>query len=75
MTMKMTMCEFVHGLSCEEGCKLIAEHLEIVRCKDCKFYEPDGISSAVYPDRFWCAKMLHYMQSDGFCAWGERRDA
>ena len=51
------------------------KYVEVVRCRDCAFYEPDGISSAVYPDRFWCVKMLHYMQPDGFCAWASRRES
>ena len=46
---------------------------EVVRCRDCKFYEPDGIPSAVYPDRFWCDKLTFYMQPNGFCSWGCKR--
>ena len=54
------------------------ECLDIVRCVDCRYYDlTDGtcFPSEVYPDRYWCSKMGHYMQTYGFCAWGERRDA
>lgn len=47
---------------------------EIVRCRDCYYYEPDGEPSAVYPDSHWCDRMMHYLEPDGFCKWG-RRDA
>ena len=42
---------------------------EIVRCRDCKHYDPcekDGICLRL--------KFFHvYVEPDGFCAWGERR--
>ena len=42
---------------------------EIVRCRDCKHYEPNTYS------HFTCELLTFHVQPDGFCAWGERRDA
>ena len=43
---------------------------EIVRCRDCRY--------ASYDSR-WCYRLLNAEEPpitpDGFCAWGERRDA
>ena len=47
----------------------------IVRCRDCQMYDPSGEPSSAYPDRHWCDKLWRYMPPDGFCSWGERRDA
>lgn len=46
---------------------------EIVRCKDCKNFEPDGEPSEVYPDRYWCDRLTVYMPLDGFCSFGKRK--
>lgn len=48
----------------------------IVRCKDCRNYEPRGDAKLVcrfthpsMPNTVeWC-----YAEPDGYCAWGERR--
>ena len=45
---------------------------EIVRCRDCKFYDTDWESEA-HPGRWWCDESWHYREPDGFCKWGERR--
>lgn len=47
----------------------------IVRCRDCRHYEPDGEPSAVHPDCHWCEFMANYLQPDGFCKWSERRQS
>lgn len=43
---------------------------EIVRCRDCRY--------ASYDSR-WCYRQTNadalFIRPDGFCAWGERRDA
>lgn len=44
---------------------------EIVRCRDCRWCM--AYSKATYCDRF--AHALPTVEPDGFCAWGERRDA
>ena len=46
---------------------------EVVRCRDCKFYDKEWTSEA-YRNRFWCGKMGHYMQPYGFCAWGMEKE-
>jgi hypothetical protein len=47
---------------------------EIVRCRDCKNFEPDGEPSEVYQNSYWCDKLTVYMPPDGFCSFGERRE-
>ena len=44
---------------------------EIVRCMDCRWCM--AYSKAAYCDRF--AHALPTAETDGYCAWGERRDA
>lgn len=48
---------------------------EIVRCRDCRYYDQNDEPSEVYPDRYLCDLMANFLHPDGFCAWGERRDA
>lgn len=42
---------------------------EIVRCRDCIWYDPD------YYLGKWCTNLGFSLQeqTDGFCAWGERK--
>lgn len=46
---------------------------EIVRCRDCKYYDQNDAPSEVYPDRYWCDRMTSYMPADGFCSFGKRK--
>ena len=39
----------------------------IVRCRDCKYYEPNTYS------HFTCELLTFHVESDGFCKWGVRR--
>lgn len=41
---------------------------EITRCRDCKW-------CMAYWQATYCDYMAHSVEPDGFCAWGERRDA
>lgn len=45
--------------------------VEVVRCKDC-----DKISPSVTPikDAVWCREFRAYMQCDGFCSYGGRKE-
>ena len=40
----------------------------IVRCEDCKYYEPNTYS------HFTCELLTFHVEPDGFCAWGVRRE-
>ena len=42
---------------------------EIVRCRDCKFYLEEHKWCYHFEDSEFCP------EPDGFCAWGERRNA
>ena len=44
---------------------------EIVRCRDC-YYRAD---SPAWPGANECDYINRGVEPDGFCAWGERRDA
>lgn len=41
---------------------------EVVRCRDCKYYEPNTYS------HFTCELLTFHVEPDGFCAWGVRRE-
>lgn len=78
MSMKQTMCEFVHGMKCDEVCKFLGE---IVRCRDCKHHK---LQTVVYSDKplsvctaEWCEGSEGdnpLVEPNGFCKWGERRE-
>ena len=65
MSMKQTMCEFVHGMTCKEVAVFLGS---IVRCRDCIRYSLDDYGNT------WCAYVASAVQPDDFCAWGERED-
>lgn len=54
---------------------------EIVRCKDCKrqwVFDLSGMYGTHEHDQMYCALVAGHsrlVKPDGFCAWGERRDA
>lgn len=43
--------------------------VQVVRCRDCKYYEPNTYS------HFTCELLTFHVEPDGFCAWGERRES
>lgn len=48
--------------------KPVVDAVEVVRCKDCKHFEPTK-------DTFGACEMLTtYMHNNGYCSWGERKD-
>lgn len=51
----MIVWEYLHQLPSAEP--------EIVRCKDCKYYNPIGV----------CIEMSSAVCEDSFCCWAERR--
>lgn len=70
----------------EDMCALMPDdwygtlHEEIVRCRDCKWFTPKGAhkfeNGKVNAD--YCKYIRGYMLQitpDGFCAWGERKEA
>lgn len=44
----------------------LVQRKEIVRCRDCAYYEPNTYS------HFTCELLTYHAEQDGFCAWGER---
>ena len=54
-------------------------HEEIVRCKDCKFFDHSDFGKG---EEYWCKLFIkiedsvycHRVIEDDFCAWGERRE-
>jgi len=64
--------EFVAKMGVED-CRIYGYRLtgEVVRCMDCTWFANDAMHGA------WCKNLgvsLHD-DYDGFCAWGERREA
>ena len=44
--------------------------VEVVRCQYCGHHSSNG-----FPDnRVWCRRLSRYMDNDGFCSYGERKD-
>lgn len=56
----------------EEAVEMAIEALqtEVVRCKDCRWFDK---GENVVDSWEYCTRLGHHPQSDGFCAWGERR--
>ena len=44
---------------------------EIVRCRDCEYCS----ESMAWPGAYECDFINRGVEPDGFCAWGERREA
>ena len=52
-----------------------ADLVQVVRCRDCKRFRLDN-SDHDYRSGWWCHRWnTDMVKPDGFCAWGERRDA
>lgn len=43
---------------------------EIIRCKDCKYYQKGHHSD----DWLWCMMNHHYTDEEKHCAWAERKE-
>lgn len=72
MSMKQTMCEFVHGMTCKEVAVFLGS---IVRCMDCDYYD-HWDASGPYREKHVCGYWDYLeIKPDGFCAWGERRES
>lgn len=51
---------------------------EIVRCRDCRHMEPRTFNDPITDidaEWFLCSYFERPTRRDGFCAWGDRRDA
>ena len=66
------MSEYIYGTDGHEGHWLTGE--EIVRCRDCRYME-QRVSFDGTVGWFLCTHFDRPTRRDGFCAWGERRDA
>ena len=66
------MSEHIYGTDGHEGHWLTGE--EIVRCRDCSRME-QRVSFDGTVGWFLCTNFDRPTRRDGFCAWGERRDA
>lgn len=71
MSMKMTMCEFIHGMTCKEVCEFVGS---IVRCRDCVHYKPyrthqHGMMNRCHDEH----GHTHKRDESDFCSRGERR--
>lgn len=46
-----------------------ADVVDVVRCRDCKYYEPNS------PYDGWCHGWSGMTVDDGYCSYGERKDS
>lgn len=53
-----------------------ADAVEVVRCKDCKYWDIFDIHSTICPDNRRCKGIIGkmYTPPDYYCAYGERKD-
>ena len=66
--------ETTDNLGVKHGVSHFEKREEIVRCRDCKHFDPNDEPSEVYPNSYWCDKLTVYMPPNGFCPWGKRRE-
>ena len=52
--------------------RLKAERVEVVRCRDCKYYRESDATCHSWQWHNWDAAIE--VDADCFCAWGERHD-
>ena len=58
-----------------DGWSAVKRMGDLVRCRDCKRFSLDN-SDHDYRSGWWCHRWdTDMVKPDGFCAWGERRDA
>lgn len=62
------MPEFIYHIP-REVTEPFEQREEIVRCRDCKFYDQNPILSGCTQFDFGMSKDM----SNGFCAWGKRQ--
>ena len=53
-----------------DGWSAVKRRGDLVRCRDCEHYTEDEAEYYHY-----CGSWCEQVEPDGFCAWGERRDA
>ena len=68
-------CSFKHVETWEDIIDIINEvptidTVPVVRCRECKLHT----SSAFYPDRLFCQEHGRYVDPDGYCYLGERKE-
>ena len=51
-----------------------ADVVEVVRCKDCKWYDISSPYGTVIPDAYHCKVNDRFYDSEHFCGYGERRE-
>lgn len=49
----------------------MVEYAPVVRCKDCKYFDPE---KALRPGGIWCGYWGTDPDPDDFCSYGERRE-
>lgn len=83
-----TMCEFANdfGYCMKTGCSkrttineipiVNKDLVEVVRCKDCKLFQPfKGVRAKVNTDKSgWCGINDYSVRADDYCSYGERRE-
>ena len=72
-------CGIRKALRCLERCQSVTDMVEVVRCKDCAYYQetigkdsgkPCGYGSCINT----CAIITGIVYDEDFCSYGERKD-
>lgn len=50
------------------------DFVEIVRCRDCKYWETDWTPQGVSDGRHYCAPLDLFPSADWYCSDGEKRE-
>lgn len=68
--MRLPQDYILHIESAKDGVHITAEWQgELVRCKDCKHYIVEGITTQYG----WCHEYKHSVDEDDYCSYGERK--
>lgn len=63
------MCEYIYEhMGKPVKASTLVQREKVVRCRDCERYHPE-----LYK-HINCEKFMTYVEPDGFCAWGKRRE-
>ena len=48
--------------------------VEVIRCKDCVFFDPNDTPAQAMPNVRRCGWLKIAMSGDGYCSYGRRKD-
>lgn len=61
-------------IECENAIFALPSAQDVIRCKNCKWYDPTHPYGTVIPDAFHCKVNDRFYEVSHFCGYGERRE-